>query len=729
MPPKSKQKKAKSKKKKRCVAKKTTRFKLLKRYLLLFFLFGLLVFSAYIYYLNFQIQSQFSASRWSLPAKVYADNLILHTGLKLSAAELGRELKFAAYRKDKLASTQGSYSLHGSANNKYLLISIRSFYLASGLYQKNQLVKVGFKANQISYIKQAKSNRLLKSIILDPALIAHFGVNSSEDRRVLNHKQVPDLLVKAIMATEDQHFNYHFGVDPIAILRALYANFRAGKTVQGGSTITQQLVKNYFLSSTKSLSRKINEALMAIILEYHYSKQEIMTAYINQVFLGQDRQRAIHGFALASEYFFRRPIQQLSLPQIATLVGLVKGASFYNPRKHAQRALKRRNLVLKLMLNEAYISQQKYNLATKSALGISNIVSHSQSRFPAFTQLLKKQLLAFFTSSQLQQNGLQIYSSLKPWVQRKAEKQLKSALLSLQKKQGKRVLLQSAMVIADTKNAAIIALIGDKQANKSNFNRAINSKRNIGSLVKPAIYLSAFKSGYSPRSLISDEPIKVKLADKSFWYPKNFDHQSHGKVSLSKALSSSYNIAAVRLGLTIGLGKVLDTLQLLGINQQLPIYPSVLLGALSLSPFEVNQIYLTLANKGVYQSQSTIKGVLDKNNKRLWDKSDERFLRFSAEKINQLDGILQQVVQQGTAKSISRYLKKSARVIVASLAAKTGTTNNNRDSWFVAYNKQYVATVWLGNDKNKSIKYTGSTGAMIIWAKVMDELFYSNLKI
>jgi penicillin-binding protein 1B len=688
-------------------------------------LFLISIFIAYLFYLNHQIQSRFSASRWFLPAKVYAANLILTPGLMLSLKQLEQELKFSSYRKDKKASTQGSYSQHANS----LLISVRGFYLASGSYQKSQLVKVLFttaapiKIKSITRQNVKKKNvNVVDKLILDPALIAHYGINSTEDRRLLTQKQVPDLLVKALIATEDQHFNFHPGIDPIAILRAFYTNFRAGRTVQGGSTITQQLVKNYFLSSEKSFQRKINEALMALILEYHYSKKEIMTAYINQVFLGQDKQRAIHGFALASEYFFRRSVNQLSLPQIAVLVGLVKGASYYNPRKHPQRAMKRRNLVLKSMLNEGYISKSRYLKASKASLGIRHFVSHSRSRFPAFTQTVKKELLAHFSISELQQNGLKIFTTLKPWIQRKAEKDLKQAVTGLQKKQGSKPLLQTAMIISETKNSNIVALIGDKETGNSNYNRAVDIKRSIGSLVKPAIYLTAFKQGYDNHSKIDDSPIKVKLSDNNFWYPKNFDHKSHGKVSLETALSHSYNIASVRLGLTIGLDNVLQTLRLLGIKQQLPIYPSVLLGALSMSPYTVNQIYQTIANQGTYLGLTTVRGVLDKDNKYIRLAAKVKSLRFSKQVIKMLTQSLQQVVQQGTAKSIKKLLPGALNLSASSISAKTGTTNKNRDSWFVGYNKHYVATVWLGNDQNHPIKYTGSTGALQIWAKVMKDL-------
>ncbi|MFK5892837.1 MAG: penicillin-binding protein 1B [Pseudomonadota bacterium] len=672
-----------------------------------------IIFIAYIFYLNYQIQSRFSASRWFLPAKVYAANLVLTPGLKLSLKQLEQELKFSSYRKDKKASTQGSYSQHGNS----LLISVRGFYLASGVYQKSQLVRVSFTAKKISSINQQKNSRRLAKFILDPALISNFGIKTTEDRHLVSQKQVPELLVKAIIATEDQHFYWHPGVDPIGIFRAFYYNFRAGRTVQGGSTVTQQLVKNYFLSSEKSLQRKINEALMALILEYHYSKKEIMTAYINQVYLGQDKQRAIHGFALASEYFFRRSIKQISLPQIATLVGLVKGASYYNPRKHPKRAAKRRNLVLKLMFNEGYISNKQYLRASKATLGIRHFVSHSRSRFPAFTQAVKNELLEHFSISELQQNGLRIFTTLKPWVQRKAQKDLKKAVAVLQRKQGKKPVLQAAMIISETNNSNIVALIGGKKSSNFNFNRAIDIKRTIGSLVKPAIYLTAFKQGYQNHSIIDDSPIKVKLSDKNYWYPRNFSHKSHGKVSLNTALSHSYNIASVRLGLTIGLDKVLQTLRLLGVKQQLPIYPSVLLGALSMSPYAVNQFYQTIANQGIYLDLTSISGVLDKDNKKIKLVLQEKSLRFSKTVIKMLTNSLKQVVQQGTAKSIKKLLPG-----VLNLSAKTGTSNKNRDSWFVAYNDQYVATVWLGNDQNLPIKYTGSTGALQVWANVMKDL-------
>jgi len=270
------------------------------------------------------------------------------------------------------------------------------------------------------------------------------------------------------------------------------------------------------------------------------------------------------------------------------------------------------------------------------------------------------------------------------------------------------------MVISETRNSNIVAIIGDKKAKNSSFNRAIDINRSIGSLVKPAIYLAAFKQGYTQDSLIDDSPIKVKISDNNFWLPKNFDLKTHGHVTLTTALAKSFNIASVRLGLSIGLDKVLHTLRLLGVEQELPIYPSVLLGALSMSPYDINQMYQTIANNGIYKKMTTIQGVLDKNNNPLIIEKSAQSLRFSKQEIDQLDAVLKLVVQQGTAKNLNLYLPNTD-----TLSAKTGTSNNNRDSWFVAYNDLYLATVWLGNDKNQVIKFTGSTGSLFIWAKVM----------
>jgi penicillin-binding protein 1B len=370
------------------------------------------------------------------------------------------------------------------------------------------------------------------------------------------------------------------------------------------------------------------------------------------------------------------------------------------------------------MLNEKVITLKQYNKAHKTPLGIRNFVSHSRSRFPVFSQTIKAELLKHFTSKQLSSHGLQIYTTLKPWIQRKAEKQLQKAISSLQTKQGKSIALQTAMIISEAHSSTIIAMMGDKNPKNTTFNRVTEIRRNIGSLVKPAIYLAAFKQGYTVNSLIDDSPIKVKLANGKYWYPKNFDHKSHGKVKLIRALSQSLNIASVRLGLTYGLDNVLQTLHLLGAKEELPIYPSVLLGAVSMSPYQVNQLYQTLANNGIYRSLTGIKGVLDKHNKTLSIEKAEPSLHFSNKNIAQIDQSLHQVVVSGTAKNIKKYNVKTS-----ALKAKTGTSNKNRDSWFVGYNNDYVATVWLGNDGNKPIKYTGSSGAMLIWAKVMASIF------
>jgi penicillin-binding protein 1B len=527
-------------------------------------------------------------------------------------------------------------------------------------------------------------------------------------------------LIQALIAVEDRHFYSHLGVSPRGIARAMWTNLRAGQVVQGGSTLTQQLVKNYFLTSERSLGRKLMEAPMAMLLELHYSKQEILEAYLNEVYLGQAGSRAIHGFGLASRYYFGRPLESLSVEQLALLAGLVKGPSYYDPRRHPERAKQRRDLVLNLLQQQQLLSRQQLAQATASALGVVPKSSLTKGAFPAYLDLVKRQLRKDYRPDDLSSEGLQIFTSLDPIVQKQAETSLAQVVDQLQKRHGEKLVkLQGAVVVGHSQTGEVVALVGDRQPRYQGFNRALDAVRPIGSLVKPAVYLSALEQPqrYTLISPIDDEPIEIQNPDGSAWVPRNYDRQTHGRVPLHRALSHSYNLAAAQLGMEQGMPKIVETLERLGVKREVKPYPSTLLGSLSLSPFEVAQIYQTIAANGFDTPLRAIRSVLTAQGQLLSRYPFELQQQFDPAPVHLLQYALQETAREGTAKSLYRRFPASLN-----LAGKTGTTNDQRDSWFAGFSDDFLAVVWLGHDNNQPTPLTGSSGALPVWSELMARL-------
>jgi len=678
--------------------------------------FGTLFLSVYTLHLNGIIKEKFEGRRWSIPAKVYARSLELYPGLKITASQLEKELQLAGYRRDKKSSTQGSYSRNG----QLIEIVTRQFKFPDGEDPSYQL-RIRFDQSSITSVYERKQKRNLSLVRLDPALIGSIHPKLHEDRLLLTEEEIPQKLKDALLAVEDRNFYQHYGIDPKGIARAMWMNIKAGATVQGGSTLTQQLVKNYFLTKERTLVRKVNEAIMSLLLEYHYSKDEILTAYINEVYLGQDGRRAIHGFALASEYFFKRPISQLSLPQMSLLVGLVKGPSWYNPRKHPQRAKNRRNTVLKVMLTQGVISDKQYQSAVQSGLGNSRRLSLSSSLFPAFLDSVKTQLQQSYNQDDLTDKGLRIFTTMDPQVQWVAENALASQIKRFDKKLAEQ--LQGAVIVSHRNSAEILAIVGGKNHQEGDFNRAINARRPIGSLIKPAVYLTALEQGYTLSSLLQDKSFSAKSVKGKLWQPKNFDNKEHGTVPLHVALAQSYNLSTARLGMEIGVDKVLNTVRKLGVDTDALPYPAVLLGSLTLSPLQVSQMYQTLADQGFYSPLHTILSVQDEHNNSLQQYPIRVERRINAAHTYIINANLQEVVSMGTGKGLLNYLPANYH-----LAGKTGTTNELRDSWFAGFGNNLVSVVWLGRDDNKPAGLTGSGGALKVWGKMMKQLDIGQLE-
>ncbi len=694
-------------------AKKTSSGKrpasFLKGYGRLLFLFGALILAAYYLYLDVMIRHQFEGKRWALPATVYARPLELYVGKKLSVQQLLREIKLSGYRPVLEAKSVGTFSLHGDT---FELVS-RAFQYGDSFEASRQL-RIRIEQGQVLAIDDRNTGEPVDIMRLEPAVIGRIYPAHHEDRQLVRLQEVPETLTRGLIALEDRAFYQHHGLDPRALARALWADLRAGKLVQGGSTLTQQLVKNFFLSNQRSLWRKFNEANMALLLEWHYDKDDILEAYLNEIYLGQDGKRAIHGFGLASHYYFDRPLAELRLKEIATLIALVRGPSYYDARRHPQRLLKRRNLVLSIMANQRIISAQEASAAARQPLGVVRRPHNIAGVYPAFMDLMRRQLRRDYRQEDLTAEGLRIFSTLDPAIQQQVEQAADKWINRLDAQRGLAGKLQTAVVLSDTSNGEVLALLGDRNPNYAGFNRALDASRPVGSLIKPAVYLSALEKGYNLASMIEDTPLTLKGPDDSRWSPRNYDGQSHGSVPLVTALIRSYNQATVRLGMSLGFEAIADTLHRLGVKQTIPAYPSMLLGAVNLSPYDVSGMYQTLAASGFNSPLRTVREVLAADGRAL-----KRFpvtvkQAFSAEKIEMMNRALNAVTHVGTARSLQKLLPAGLEV-----AGKTGTTNDLRDSWFAGYSGSHLAVVWLGRDDNQPLGLSGAGGALKLWAEFM----------
>ncbi len=678
------------------------------RWLLVAGLLGFVALLAYTAWLDSEVRRQFEGKRWALPAQVYARPLELYPGLALTADQLQAELRRLDYRQQNRPHQPGTYSRRGRS----LVITTRAFDFWDG-HEPSRSLRVEFSRQGLSDIWRADTGDALDLLRLDPPLIGRIYPAHKEDRVLVRLDEVPPLLIDALLTVEDRDFYQHHGVSPRAIGRALWANLRAGHTVQGGSTLTQQLVKNFFLSSERTLTRKLNEAIMALLLEWRYDKDEILEAYLNEIYLGQDGRRAIHGFGLASQFYFERPLEQLSVEQIALLVALVKGPSYYDPRRFPARARARRDLVLSLMAEQGMLDPARAEAARQRKLGVTPRAASGVTRLPAFMDLVRRQLRRDYSDEDLRSEGLRIFTSLDPVVQQAAELALSGQIARLPGED-----LQGGSVTVDVNSGEVMAVVGGRDPRFAGFNRALDAQRPIGSLVKPAIYLTALARGdYTLATLLDDGPLTLDLGGGETWQPRNFDHRSHGQVPLFQALAQSYNQATARLGLALGVPAVLDTLRALGVERELPAWPAQLLGIASLSPLEVAQMYHTLAAGGFRTPLRAIRAVLTPQGEPLNRYPLEVVQAAPALPVYLLDAALVNAVRNGTGKSAYRRLPESLTV-----AGKTGTTDDLRDSWFAGFSGDRLAVVWLGRDDNQPAGLTGARGALRVWADTLRRL-------
>ncbi len=664
----------------------------------------------YTLVLNNRVQDRFSDLVFSVPTRVYARPLPLVAGAPMTSAALELELTFAGYSRDERGEVPGSWTRQGS---RYTIATRGYAGPDGGELAKHLRVTLG--SGIIQQVHDATSGAVLATAHLDPARIATLYGADQEERRFVPLAEVPPLLLSGLQAVEDRDFKHHWGLDFGAIARAAWANLRAGHTVQGGSTLTQQLVRNLFLTRDRNFTRKINEALMSLLLEAHYSKGRILEAYVNDVFLGQQGAQAVHGFAAASEFYFGRRLQDLRPQEIALLVGMVKGPSYYDPRRAPKRALARRNLVLQEFADTGLLNAGQLNAAQAAPLDIVRNGQLPHNRFPAFLQLVRTQITADFDEQSLRSGNLSIFTTLDPAAQLYAEQAITDALKDLGKR-GNAV--QAAAVVTQAQTGAVLAVVGSKRPGDPGFNRALDARRPLGSTIKPFIYLVALTQPerWNLLSLLDDGPISLRQPNGSLWTPNNDDNISHGQVPMVDALARSWNLATIHLGLAVGLPRIRAFLSSFGLKDINP-NPSLLLGAMDVSPLQVAQLYQYLAADGHALPLVAVRGVLDDKGRTIKRYQVQPGHGEYQSAVRLTTWAMQQVALYGTASSIG-----NSGLAWLHAAGKTGTSNDTRDSWFAGFTGEHLAVFWMGRDDNKSTGLFGATGSLRAWRELFAKL-------
>lgn len=666
----------------------------------------------WVWWLDREASTRFAERQWIQAGRVYARPLELYPGLAISADDLERELDAGG-----LASGTVSGPGRYVRNRGQFQIHLPEFRFADGVQQALR-IRLELEGGRVRRLT-GDNGEPLGLMRVPPAELGILLPLDERDRTLVALADFPPLLVTGIQAVEDRQFRHHQGLDPRSMLRAAWRNLRQRGVVEGGSTITQQLVKNLFLTPERSFLRKFNEAVMAVSLEARFSKGEILEAYLNDVHLGQAGNQAIHGFGRASEHYFGLPVQALAPEQIALLVGMVRGASWYHPVRNPQRARARRDLVLQIFHETGLLNSQALENALAQPLG-AGARGLAAKAHPAFMDLVRRQLRSDYRDRDLREQGLRIFTTVSPSAQHHAEQALAQGLAGVEGRAGE---LQGAVVLVQPDSGEIRALVGDRQAGRAGFNRALDARRPVGSVIKPFVYLLALADPgrFTLVTPVIDAPLEVPIRGRDPWIPGNYDGNSHGPVPLMTALANSYNQATVRLGLEVGLDNLFRLLEQLGVAPGDARHPAAFLGAIDLAPIQVAQLYQALAADGYSTPLRAITDVVDARGR-----SVGRYpmrLRPIRERtaLALLDFALEEAVTTGTGNPLSGQLTgDSARQ--APVRGKTGTTNERRDAWFAGYTGQWLGVVWVGRDDHQPAAVSGAVSALPVWARLFDRL-------
>lgn len=681
----------------------------------------------FIYFDNIVYSGYEVDDKWVLPAVVYSRPLELYPDQRLSLEQMVYELKMLQYREVASPKKPGEYAVN-KKTDRVVLIK-RPFKFPDGEEQILP-VMVEFDGKRVNRILNANTLQELAFMRMDPVLLDRINrINPEEDRIFISLDAVPQQLITTLIEIEDRAYYDHFGINPLGIARAAVKNAIAGRVVEGGSTITQQLVKNYFLTNERSYSRKIKEIFMAIAMNHRYTKDQILEAYMNEIYLGQNGNAGIYGFGLASYFYFGVPISELSLDQMALLVGLIKGPSYYDPWRYPDNALSRRNTVLSVLHIRGHISEERCAELQAKPLNVIKRGQMNYSKTPAFMGLVKTEIGYRFKEEEertgkdfLSGNGIRIFTSLDPQAQFAAEKAVTEQIKAIEKER-KKSNLEAAMVVSSWRTGEVSALVGSSNPKYDGYNRALDSRRQVGSLIKPFVYLTAFHQGYHLGSVVNDSPVQVKLPNGDIWSPKNDDKQYRGPIRVINAMAKSLNVPTVRVGMGSGLDNVVHTLKAAGYKRDIPLYPSIVLGTPEISPYELNSMYVGMATEGIYRDLTTLR-TIEKDGEIVYQRGSNRSPRTLDPKDTYLAIYgMTEATRSGTGRRIGNMFPG------VTIASKTGTTNDFRDSWTVGMDSDELATIWVGYDNNKSTGLYGSTGAMRLYQAYLQERGVNSLEL
>lgn len=689
---------------------------------------GLAVLALLFVYFDAVVLSKFEVNdRWVLPAVVYSRPLELYPDQKLSLKQMLYELALLKYRQVSNPHNPGEYAVNDKAGRVVLIR--RPFSFPDGDEEQAALM-LEFSGQRVARIVNADTQDELGYARMDPVLLDRINrIEPSEDRIFIELSEVPQPLIRTLIEIEDRSFFDNSGVNFLAIGRAFIKNMLAGHVVEGGSTITQQLVKNYFLNAERSYLRKAKEIIMALIMNRRYSKEQILEAYLNEIYLGQNGKAGIYGFGLASYFYFGMPISELTQDQMALLVGIIKGPSYYDPWRHPDEALQRRNVVLTVLHERGFLSDAEYAQYLARPLGVIKRGSMNYSKTPAFMGVLKQEIATRFGDDFLSGNGIKIFTSLDPQAQQSAEKAVQSELDAIEKERGIKG-LEAAMVVSSWRTAEVLAVVGSRTPQYEGFNRVLEGRRQVGSIIKPLVYLTAFHNGIHLGTLVKDEPLTIKLASGQLWQPKNDDRKYRGSIAAHLAMARSLNVPTVRIGMRVGLNHVAQTMCVLGVKsvcekdgKKPALYPSMLLGTSELTPYEVNSIYASLATDGVYEDLTALRSVI-KDGEVVYDRSDNR----SEPTIDPRDSyltlyVMTEATKVGTGQRLGRMFPN------VNIATKTGTTNDNRDTWSIGLDSDEAVSTWVGFDNNRSTGLFGSSGAMRVYGAYLKDRGVNSLEL
>ena len=665
---------------------------------------------------------RFSNHQWEVPSKLYATPLLLYPGVDISQIELLNLLTRLEYRSTTEAvRASGEYLYNRQANT--LQVFLHDMPLTTRLRQPRR-VQAMLKGDRVERLIDLDEGSDLQKIMLDPELITGLYDQEWEERRVIKLYEVPSLLVKALLAAEDQRFFEHEGIDVFRIIGAGWANFQAGRTTQGGSTLTQQLVKNFFLSQERTLRRKMVEACISLILEHHYSKLEILEYYLNEIYLGQRGAKNILGMWEAARFYFGKEPRDLSLNEMAMLAGMVKAPNLYAPTRHSDMAFQRRNYVLQRMREHEDITQEEYETALQEPISPRKSPMDVNGA-PYFADLVRGELQENYPNDTLTKAGLYVETSLDMHLQRIAQDAVRNGLGELESRHRHlqrtkpEKQLQACLIAMRPQTGEVLALVGGRDYQTSQFNRVTQAHRQPGSVFKPVVYLTALarerernEGLFLPTSYVLDEPFSWPFGNQ-VWTPGNYNNKYYGEVTLRQALERSLNAATARLAREVGLEPIRKTAQRLGFSNLPPLYPSMVLGAAEVTPFEVAVAFSALANQGVRVTPKIIHRIVNQDGETLERRAIHAEQVIPPDVAYMITHLMEGVVENGTARRARRM------GFTRPAAGKTGTTNDYGDAWFVGFTPDLVAVVWVGFDQRESLKLSGGSAALPIWTEFM----------